>query len=87
MVLGGHGDDIWCWCFPHCTISGIPVQKLIAKDKIDAMVARTRKGGGEILDLMGTSAYYAPASKGDRDGRELLERSKTHSAGGRLSRR
>ncbi|HEX7666354.1 MAG TPA: malate dehydrogenase, partial [Polyangiaceae bacterium] len=46
----------------HCTISGIPVSKLIAKDKIDAMVNRTRKGGGEVLNLMGTSAYYAPAS-------------------------
>ncbi len=61
MVLGGHGDDM-VPVLSHCTISGIPVQKLIAKDKIDAMVARTRKGGGEILGLMGTSAYYAPAS-------------------------
>jgi len=61
MVLGGHGDDM-VPVLSHCTISGIPVQKLIAKDKIDAMVTRTRKGGGEILGLMGTSAYYAPAS-------------------------
>src|ERR1700689_63686 len=61
MVLGGHGDDM-VPVLSHCTISGIPVQKLIAKDKIDAMVTRPRKGGGEILGLMGTSAYYAPAS-------------------------
>ena len=61
MTLGGHGDDM-VPVLSHCTISGIPVQKLISKEKIDAMVTRTRKGGGEILGLMGTSAYYAPAS-------------------------
>jgi malate dehydrogenase len=44
------------------TINGIPVSNLIAKDKLDKMVERTRKGGGEVLGLMGTSAYYAPAS-------------------------
>ncbi len=44
------------------TIHGIPVGTLIAKDKLDKIVDRTRKGGGEIVNLMGTSAYYAPAS-------------------------
>jgi malate dehydrogenase len=61
MVLGGHGDDM-VPVLSHCTVNGIPVTKLVAKDKLDAIIARTRKGGGEIVELMGTSAYYAPAS-------------------------
>jgi malate dehydrogenase len=61
MVLGGHGDDM-VPVLSHCTVNGIPITKLIAKDKLDAIIARTRKGGGEIVELMGTSAYYAPAS-------------------------
>jgi malate dehydrogenase len=44
------------------TVNGVPVTTLIDCDKINAMVERTRKGGGEIVGLMGTSAYYAPAS-------------------------
>jgi malate dehydrogenase len=61
MVLGGHGDDM-VPALSYCTIDGVPVRQLIAKDKLDAIVDRTRKGGGEIVGLMGTSAYYAPAS-------------------------
>ena len=61
MVLGGHGDT-WCRCLSYCTVNGVPVTQLIAKDKLDAIVERTRNGGGEIVKLMGTSAYYAPAS-------------------------
>jgi malate dehydrogenase len=61
MVLGGHGDDM-VPVLSHCTVNGIPITKLVAKDKLDAIIARTRKGGGEIVELMGTSAYYAPAS-------------------------
>jgi malate dehydrogenase len=61
MVLGGHGDDM-VPVLSHCTINGVPVQKLIAKDTLDKIVDRTRKGGGEIVGLMGTSAYYAPAA-------------------------
>jgi malate dehydrogenase len=60
-VLGGHGDDM-VPVLSHCTVNGIPVRQLIAKDKLDAIVDRTRKGGGEIVGLMGTSAFYAPAS-------------------------
>jgi malate dehydrogenase len=44
------------------TIHGVPVSTFIAKDKLEKIVDRTRKGGGEIVNLMGTSAYYAPAS-------------------------
>lgn len=61
MVLGGHGDDM-VPLLSSCTVSGVPVTKLIAQDRLDAMVARTRQGGGEIVNLMGTSAYYAPAA-------------------------
>jgi malate dehydrogenase len=61
MVLGGHGDDM-VPVLSTTTINGIPVSALIAKDKLDKIVERTRKGGGEIVNLMGTSAYYAPAS-------------------------
>jgi len=60
MVLGGHGDDM-VPVLSHTTIEGIPVQKLIAKEALDKLIDRTRKGGGEIVGLMGTSAYYAPA--------------------------
>jgi malate dehydrogenase len=60
-VLGGHGDDM-VPVASATTINGIPVDRLIAKDKLDAIIARTRTGGGEIVGLMGTSAYYAPAA-------------------------
>jgi len=61
MVLGGHGDDM-VPVLSMCTINGIPATQFIKKEKIDAIIERTRKGGGEIVGLMGTSAYYAPAS-------------------------
>jgi len=46
----------------NCTVNGIPVTQLVAADKLAAIVDRTRNGGGEIVKLMGTSAFYAPAS-------------------------
>jgi malate dehydrogenase len=61
MVLGGHGDDM-VPVLSMTTINGLPVTALVAKDKIQAIIERTRKGGGEIVGLMGTSAYYAPAT-------------------------
>ncbi len=61
MVLGGHGDDM-VPVMSACTIDGVPLSQMIAKDKLDAIITRTRKGGGEIVGLMGTSAYYAPAA-------------------------
>ena len=61
MVLGGHGDYM-VPVLSMTTVHGVPVSALIAKDKLDKIVDRTRKGGGEIVNLMGTSAYYAPAS-------------------------
>ena len=61
LLLGGHGDDMVP--LPRYTsVHGIPLEQLLPKDKIDAMVERAKVGGGEIVKLMGTSAYYAPAS-------------------------
>jgi malate dehydrogenase len=61
MVLGGHGDDM-VPLLSFTTINGVPVSNFVPQDKLDAIVKRTRGGGGEIVKLMGTSAYYAPAS-------------------------
>lgn len=61
MVLGGHGDDM-VPVLSYTTVSGVPLPQLIDKAKLSSIVDRTRKGGGEIVGLMGTSAYYAPAA-------------------------
>ncbi|BDG06484.1 malate dehydrogenase [Anaeromyxobacter oryzae] len=62
MVLGGHGDDM-VPVLRYCSVNGTPLTKLVEKSKLDAIVERTRKGGGEIVALLGTgSAFYAPAS-------------------------
>jgi malate dehydrogenase len=61
VLMGGHGDTM----VPlprYTTVGGIPVTELIAKDKLDAIVERTKKGGGELVNLMGTSAWYAPGA-------------------------
>ncbi len=61
MVLGGHGDDM-VPARGYCTINGVPVAQFIKSERLDAIENRTRGGGGEIVKLMGTSAYYAPAT-------------------------
>ena len=62
VVLGGHGDDM-VPLVRYTYAGGVPIEKLIPKDRIDAIVQRTRTGGGEIVNLLGTgSAYYAPAA-------------------------
>lgn len=61
MVLGGHGDDM-VPALSYTTINGIPAEQLIPRAKINEIIDRTRKGGGEIVGLMGTSAFYAPAA-------------------------
>jgi len=62
FVLGGHGDDM-VPLVRYSTVAGIPLPELIAKDKLDAIIARTRKGGAEIVNLLKTgSAYYAPSA-------------------------
>lgn len=60
MVLGGHGDDM-VPALSCTTVNGIPVQQLLSPEKLEAIISRTRSGG-EIVKLMGTSAYYAPAA-------------------------
>jgi malate dehydrogenase len=60
-VLGGHGDDM-VPVLGYCTVNGVPVRQLLSPEKLAKIVDRTRKGGGEIVGLMGTSAYYAPAA-------------------------
>ncbi|MDZ4698004.1 MAG: malate dehydrogenase [Deltaproteobacteria bacterium] len=71
MVLGGHGDTM-VPVLSNCTVNGVPVSQLVAKDKLDEIVARTRMGGGELVKLMGTSAYYAPASSAVQMARAYL---------------
>ena len=61
MLLGGHGDTMVP--LPRYTsINGIPITQLLGKDEIDKIVERTKKGGGELVNLMGTSAWYAPGA-------------------------
>jgi malate dehydrogenase len=60
-VLGGHGDTM-VPLTRHSNIAGIPLRDYIPADRLEAIVDRTRKGGGEIVNLLGTSAYYAPAA-------------------------
>ena len=61
VLMGGHGDTM----VPlprYTTVGGIPVTELMSKEKLDAIVERTKKGGGEIVNLLGTSAWYAPGT-------------------------
>ena len=61
VLMGGHGDTM----VPlprYTTVSGIPVEELVSKEKLDAIIDRTKKGGGEIVNLLGTSAWYAPGA-------------------------
>ncbi|MGE4586914.1 MAG: malate dehydrogenase [Mangrovibacterium sp.] len=61
LLLGGHGDTM----VPlprYTTVAGIPVTELIGADKLETIIERTKKGGGELVNLMGTSAWYAPGS-------------------------
>ncbi len=65
VMLGGHGDTM----VPlprYTTVSGIPLKELLPDEKINAIIERTRFGGGEIVKLMGTSAWYAPGSAAAR---------------------
>ncbi len=61
VLMGGHGDTM----VPlprYTTVGGIPVTELIGKPELDAIIERTKKGGGEIVNLLGTSAWYAPGA-------------------------
>jgi malate dehydrogenase len=61
IVLGGHGDEM----VPlprHTSVAGIPIRELMSETKLQEIIARARKGGGEVINLLGRSAYYAPGS-------------------------
>jgi malate dehydrogenase len=61
-VLGGHGDDM-VPLVRYTTVAGIPISELMPAERVEAIVQRTRKGGGEIVSLLKTgSAYYAPSA-------------------------
>ncbi len=61
VVLGGHGDQM-VPVVSATTVGGVPLDQLLPADKIDELVERTRKGGGEVVNLLGTSAWYAPGA-------------------------
>ena len=61
MVLGGHGDQM-VPVVSATTVGGVPLDQLVSKARIAKLVERTRKGGGEIVGLLGTSAWYAPGA-------------------------
>jgi malate dehydrogenase len=61
MVLGGHGDQM-VPVVSSTSVGGVPLTKLLPREKIDELVERTRKGGGEVVNLLGTSAWYAPGA-------------------------
>jgi malate dehydrogenase len=61
LVLGGHGDQM-VPVVSATTVGGVPLTKLVEQARIDAMVERTAKGGGEVVELLGTSAWYAPGA-------------------------
>jgi malate dehydrogenase len=61
VVLGGHGDQM-VPVVSATRVGGVPLRELVSDDRIEAMVERTRKGGGEIVKLLGTSAWYAPGA-------------------------
>ncbi len=60
-VMGGHGDEM-VPLTRHSNVAGVPLRDYLAPEKLEAIVNRTRKGGGEIVNLLKTSAYYAPAA-------------------------
>jgi malate dehydrogenase len=61
LVLGGHGDQM-VPVVSATTVGGVPLTKLVSQEQVDEMVQRTRVGGGEIVKLLGTSAWYAPGA-------------------------
>ena len=76
VLLGGHGDDMMP--LPRYTcVSGIPVTELLSEEKIAELIERTRKGGSEVVNLLGYSAYYAPAAGAVEMAEAILRDKKT----------
>ncbi|MFZ6030054.1 MAG: malate dehydrogenase [Chloroflexota bacterium] len=61
FVLGGHGDEM-VPLTRHSNVAGLPLKDVLSADRLEAIVERTRKGGAEVINYLGTSAYYAPAA-------------------------
>lgn len=75
VVLGGHGDEM-VPLTRYSTVFGVPLTEWLPAEKLSALVERTRKGGGEIVNLLGTSAYYAPGAALARMAEAILTDSK-----------
>jgi len=76
VLMGGHGDDMVP--LPRYTsVAGVPLTEMMDKKTIDELVARTRSGGIEVVNLMGTSAYYAPAAGAVKMAKAILQDTKT----------
>jgi malate dehydrogenase len=76
MLMGGHGDDMVP--LPRLTIvNGKPLTSLLSEEKIEALIERTRKGGIEIVNLLGSSAYYAPAAGAVKMAKTILKDTKS----------
>ena len=76
VIMGGHGDDMVP--LPRFTsVSGIPLTELLDAEKIDGLIERTKKGGIEVVNLLGYSAYYAPAAGAVKMAEAILEDKKT----------
>ena len=75
VLMGGHGDTM----VPlprYTTVAGIPLTEMLAEDRIEAIIQRTKKGGGEIVNLLGTSAWYAPGASAAQMVEAILKDSK-----------
>lgn len=76
VLMGGHGDDMVP--LPRFTsVAGIAITELLEKEKIDGLIERTRKGGIEVVNLLGSSAYYAPAAGAVKMAEAILRDKKT----------
>jgi malate dehydrogenase len=75
VVLGGHGDEM-VPLTRYSTVFGRPINEWLPAEKVNSIVERTRKGGGEIVNLLGTSAYYAPGAAAARMAEAILLDSK-----------
>ena len=77
ITLGGHGDDM-VPLMKYTTLSGVPINQLLSLSKIDEIINRTRKGGGELVDLMGKSAWYAPGYAAARMAEAIMRNQKRY---------
>ncbi len=77
ITLGGHGDDM-VPLMNYTTLSGVPISQLLATSKIDEIINRTRKGGGELVNLMGKSAWYAPGYAAARMAEAIMRNQKRY---------